>query len=79
MKLSTTAPLGPAAVTSFVAIALALVIGTFSVKSWIATPFALASAFRLAAMYAVPGTFDWSKAILLAPWAITYWTAPSLE
>ena len=31
VKLSTTAPDGPAAVTSFVAIALALVIGTFSV------------------------------------------------
>ena len=27
----------------------------------------------------VPGTFDWSNAILVAPWASTYWTAPSLE
>src|SRR6202020_3255014 len=50
VKLSTTAPFGPAAVTSVVAIAVALGVGTFSVKSWIGAPLALATAFGPAAM-----------------------------
>ena len=50
VKLSTTAPFEPAALTSLIAIEFALVIGTFSVKSWIGTPLALAIAFGPAAM-----------------------------
>src|SRR5215472_3432731 len=79
VKLSTTAPFGPAALTSLMAMPLALVIGTLSVKSWIGMFLLAAMAFGPAAMYWVPGTFDWSKATLVAPWAMTYWTAPSLE
>src|SRR6202034_4197690 len=68
VKLSTTAPFGPAAVTSFCATEAASVSGTFSVKSWIGTPAALAMTFGPPAMYVVPGTFDWSNAIFFAPW-----------
>ena len=50
LKLNTTAPLGPAAVTSFVAIASALVIGTSSVKSVIGTFAAAARALGPPAM-----------------------------
>src|SRR5579863_3122511 len=50
VKLSTTAPFGPAALTSSVATESALVIGTFVVKSWIGTPLALARVFGPAAM-----------------------------
>src|SRR5215469_3778166 len=79
VKLSTTAPFAPAALTSLMAMPSALVIGTFSVKSWIGTFLEAAMAFGPAAMYWVPGTFDWSNAILVAPAPITYWVAPSLE
>jgi hypothetical protein len=38
---------------------------------------AAASAAGPAAMYPVPGTFDWSNTIFEAPWARAYCTAPS--
>ena len=77
VKLSTTAPFGPASSTSLIATELASVIGTFSVSWTIGTLAALASAAGPAAMYPVPGTFDWSKTILVACWASAYCTAPS--
>src|SRR5215469_1358322 len=77
VKLSTTAPLLPAASTSLIATEFASAIGGVSAKSWIGTLAALAIAFGPAAMYAVPGTFAWSKTILLGCCVSAYWTAPS--
>ena len=77
VKLSTTAPFGPASSTSLIATESASEIGTFSVSWTIGTFAALASAAGPAAMYPVPGTLDWSKTILEACWASAYCTAPS--
>src|SRR5215470_9460337 len=77
VKLRITAPFGPASLTSLIATELASVIGTFSVRSTIGVPAALASAFGPAAMYPVPGTLAWSKTTLETCWASAYWTAPS--
>src|SRR5437763_9398093 len=59
VKLSITAPPGPASLTSLIATELASEIGTFSVSCVIGTPAAPASAAGPSAMYPVPGTFDW--------------------
>src|SRR5215467_6817158 len=77
VKLSTTAPFAPAASTSLIATELASEIGTFSVSCTIGTFALLASAAGPAAMYPVPGTFDWSKTTLDTCWVSAYWTAPS--
>src|SRR3984893_6835184 len=77
VKLSTTAPFGPASSTSLIATELASVIGTFSVSWTIGVFAALASAAGPAAMYPVPGTLDWSNTILETCWARAYCTAPS--
>ena len=77
VKFSTTAPFLPAAATSEIATESASETGTFVASSTIGTPAALASAFGPAAMYVVPGTFDWSKTILLGCCVSAYWTAPS--
>ena len=72
VKLSITAPFGPASLTSLIATELASVIGTFSVSWTIGVLAALASAAGPAAMYPVPGTLAWSKTILEACWARAY-------
>src|SRR5215472_5231114 len=77
VKFSTTAPFWPAASTSWIATEFASEIGTFVATSWIGTCAAVASAFGPPAMYAVPGTFDWSKTILLTCCESAYCTAPS--
>src|SRR5215468_3625915 len=63
VKLSITAPFGPASLTSLIATELASEIGTFSASWTIGTCAAAARAAGPAAMYPVPGTFDWSKTI----------------
>src|SRR5205823_7280022 len=63
VKLSTTQPFEPALLTRSSATELASLMGTFSVSSVIGMPLALASAAGPAAMYPVPGTFDWTKTI----------------
>src|SRR6516162_7115054 len=63
VKLSTTAPFGPASSTSLIATASAPEIGTFSVNCTIGTCALEARALGPAAMYPVPGTFDWSNTI----------------
>src|SRR6266478_10186112 len=77
VKLRTTAPFGPASLTSLIATELASEIGTFSVNCTIGTCALAASAAGPAAMYPVPGTFDWSNTILEACCASAYCTAPS--
>ena len=77
VKLSTTAPFGPASSTSLMATEFASEIGTFSVSCTIGTCSAAASAAGPAAMYPVPGTFDWSNTILETCCASAYCTAPS--
>src|SRR5580700_10220175 len=77
VKLSTTAPFGPASSTSLIAIESASEIGTFSVSWTIGTFAAFASAAGPAAMYPVPGTLDWSNTTLDTCWASAYCTAPS--
>src|SRR5712691_1847861 len=77
VKLSTTAPFGPASSTSLIATELASEIGTFSVRLTIGVLAALASASGPAAMYPVPGTLAWSKTTLETCWASAYCTAPS--
>ena len=77
VKLSTTAPFGPASLTSLIATELASVTGTFSVRLTIGMFPALATASGPAAMYPVPGTLAWSKTILETCWASAYCTAPS--
>src|SRR6516165_4975522 len=77
VKLRITAPFGPASSTSLIATELASEIGTFSVSCTIGTCALLASAAGPAAMYPVPGTFDWSKTILETCCASAYCTAPS--
>ena len=52
-------------------------IGTFSVSWVIGTCLAAASAAGPAAMYPVPGTFDWSNTIFETCWLSAYCTAPS--
>src|SRR5229473_6310623 len=64
VQLSTTAPFGPASSTSLIATELASEMGTFSVSCVMGTPAAFASAAGPAAMYPVPGTFDWSNTTL---------------
>ena len=77
VKFSTTAPFGPASSTSLIATESASEIGTFSVSCVIGTCAAAASASGPAAMYPVPGTFDWSNTILETCCASAYCTAPS--
>jgi hypothetical protein len=61
VKFRTTAPFGPASSTSLIATESASEIGTFSVSWTIGTCAAAARAEGPAAMYPVPGTFDWSN------------------
>src|SRR5580700_11171113 len=77
VKLSTTAPSGPASSTSLIAIESASVIGTFSSSCVIGTCALVARAAGPAEMYPVPGTFDWSNTILFTCCESAYWTAPS--
>ena len=75
--MRTTPPSVPAACTSLSAIEFASWIGTLSLNCVIGTLRLLATAVGPAAMYPVPGTLDWSKAIFFAPARTTAWTAPS--
>src|SRR5215467_16249344 len=77
VKLSITAPFGPASLTSLIATELASAIGSFSVSCTIGVCAAAASAAGPAAMYPVPGTFDWSKTTLETCCDSAYCTAPS--
>src|SRR6266704_1195427 len=77
VKLSITAPFGPASSTSLIATELASVIGTFSVSCTIGTCAAAARAAGPAPMYPVPGTFDWSNTTLETCCESAYCTAPS--
>ncbi len=77
MKLRTTAPFGPASLTSLIATELASEIGTFSVSCTIGTCAAAARAAGPAPMYPVPGTFDWSNTTLETCCESAYCTAPS--
>src|SRR5215469_6315346 len=77
VKLRITAPVGPASLTSLMAIESALVIGTFSVSWTIGTFLLAASAAGPAAMCWVPGTLAWSKTTLDTPCDSAYCTAPS--
>src|SRR2546421_7059418 len=77
VKLSITAPFGPASLTSLIATELASDIGTFSVSWTIGTCAAAARAAGPAAMYPVPGTFDWSNTIFDTCCEIAYCIAPS--
>ena len=77
VKFRTTPPFVPAACTSLSATEFASWIGTVSSNVTIGILAALAIAVGPALMYPVPGTFDWSKTILLTPLRMTYCTAPS--
>src|SRR5260370_12794970 len=77
VKLSTTAPFGPASSTSLIATELASEIGTFSVSWTIGTFAGLASAAGPAAVYPVRGTLDCANTILETCGARAYCTAPS--
>ena len=77
VKLRITAPFGPASSTSLIATELASEIGTFSVSCTIGTCAAAAIAAGPAAMYPVPGTFDWSNTTFDTCLESAYCTAPS--